>query len=363
MGHLIPLTELAKQLAHRHNFSITLILPTIGPASMAMKSVLDRLPETITSILLSPVNLDDQPKDAKGETRISIAMVRSLPYLREELKRITSSKRVAAFIIDLFGTDAFDVVNEFGIPPYVFFPCNANVLQLLLNLSSLHESFSGEFKDLPQPLCLPGCVPMPGTELIPPLQDKKDDAYMWFLHHSRRYSLAEGKQPGIPTIYPVGPVTSSSSIGRDFDDASGCLQWLDNQPLESVLYVSFGSFGFLSYEQMVELAYGLEISGQRFLWVVKCPAAPTVDASLSKQMSTDPFNFLPDGYLNRIHGSGFLVPSWAPQIQILNHGSTGGFLSHCGWNSTTTIRCKNFHLISGDKIVMRFISARPGTCY
>ncbi|KAI3940013.1 hypothetical protein MKW98_029789 [Papaver atlanticum] len=354
MGHLIPLTELAKQLVHHHNFSITLILPTIGPPSMAMKSVLDQLPETISYILLSPVSLDDQPKDAKGETRISIAMVRSLPYLSEELKRITSSKRVAAFVIDLFGTDAFDVANEFGIPPYIFFPCNANVLQLLLNLSSLHESYSGEFKDLPQPLCLPGCVPMPGTELIPPLQDKKDDAYMWFLHHARRYSLAEGilvntfvdlessvlkelmaeKQPGMPTIYPVGPITSRSSIDKDFDDASGCLQWLDNQPLESVLYVSFGSFGFLSYEQMIELAYGLEMSGHRFLWVVKCPAAATIDASLSKQMSTDPFDFLPDGYLHRINGLGFLVPLWAPQIQILNHGSTGGFLSHSGWNST-----------------------------
>ncbi|MCL7044704.1 hypothetical protein MKW94_009454 [Papaver nudicaule] len=338
MGHLIPLTELAKRLVRDHNFSVSFLIPSDGSPSIAIKSVLDELPETITYTFLSPVNFDDQPEDVNIETIISLTVVRSLPYLREELKRIMSSKHVVALVVDLFGTDAFDVAKEFGIPPYIFFLCTANVLQLLFHLSSLHESYSGEFKDLPQPLSLPGCVPIPGVELLAPLQDKKNDAYKWFLHHSRRYSLAEGilvntfidlepnvlkvlmtEQPGIPPIYPVGPVTKSSSSNMS--------------PPESVLFVSFGSGGNLPYEQLIELAYGLEMSEQKFVWVVKTPSA-TANASFFKHTSKDPFDILPDGYASRISGSGLLVPSWAPQMQILSHCSTGGFLSHCGWNST-----------------------------
>ncbi|PIA36893.1 hypothetical protein AQUCO_03200095v1 [Aquilegia coerulea] len=47
------------------------------------------------------------------------------------------------------------------------------------------------------------------------------------------------------------------------------LEWLDKQPPNFVLYVSFGTTASLSGDQIAELAIGLERSEQRFIWVLR----------------------------------------------------------------------------------------------
>jgi hydroquinone glucosyltransferase len=111
---------------------------------------------------------------------------------------------------------------------------------------------------------------------------------------------------------------------------------LDKQQPCSVLYVSFGSGGTLSLEQIVELALGLESSNHKFLWVARAPSSSSSSAayfSNSAQNDVDLSQFLPPGFMERTKEQGMVIPSWAPQIQILSHRSIGGFLSHCGWNS------------------------------
>ena len=112
------------------------------------------------------------------------------------------------------------------------------------------------------------------------------------------------------------------------------MRWLDNQPPSSVLFVSFGSGGTLSHDQLNELAFGLEMSGHKFLWVVRAPNKFSSSSYFSGLKKEDPVEYLPSGFLDRTRNQGLVVPSWAPQIEILGHDSIGGFLSHCGWSST-----------------------------
>ncbi|KAK2413889.1 hydroquinone glucosyltransferase [Trifolium repens] len=136
------------------------------------------------------------------------------------------------------------------------------------------------------------------------------------------------------SFFPVGPITQiGSSNNGDVVDELECLKWLKKQPQNSVLYVSFGSGGTLSQRQINELAFGLELSAQRFIWVLRAPSDSVSATYLEDAYSDDPLKFLPKGFLERTKEKGFILASWAPQVEILKQDSVGGFLSHCGWNS------------------------------
>ncbi|XP_021896985.1 hydroquinone glucosyltransferase-like isoform X2 [Carica papaya] len=208
------------------------------------------------------------------------------------------------------------------------------------------------FKDLPEPVILPGCTPLHGTDFPDSIQNRKSPMYKEFVKWSRRSLLATGmmvnsffeletktfkafmEEPDVPPIYPIGPMVRTGS-SKEVDE-SGCLKWLGEQPSESVLFVCFGSGGTLTQKQLTELAFGLEMSEQRFIWVVRNPNEKAKHGSYFIDDDEDgvDFHFLPDGFVERTKGSGLVVSSWAPQVEILSHGSTGGFLTHCGWNST-----------------------------
>lgn len=357
MGHLIPLTGLAHRLLHllHRRVFITFIIPTAaGSPVKPQNDILNAMPENVTSIFLPPVDLNDLPQDAAIETRISLTMTRSLPALRQtlaELTRDSTRKRPSALVVDIFGPPSFEIAKEFDISAYIFSTVSAMTLVTIFHVPLLDETLACEYRDLPEPLRFPGCVPVQGTDLPEPFLDKNSKVYKEDVELSKMFNLPKGilvnsfveLEPGAfkameegewckPDIFPVGPLIRTGSK-QQTDDGFECLKWLDKHPVGSVLFVSFGSGGTLSQKQLDELAFGLEQSGQRFLWVIKTPNEKANASYFSAEGHDDPVSFLPDGFMDRVGDRGLVVSCWAPQVEILSHGSTGGFLTHCGWNS------------------------------
>ncbi|KAL8489504.1 hypothetical protein ACS0TY_024936 [Phlomoides rotata] len=125
---------------------------------------------------------------------------------------------------------------------------------------------------------------------------------------------------------PFNPVTNPEERKNE-SSRHKCLKWLDSQGPNSVIFVSFGTTTTLPERQIQELAIGLENSKVRFIWVLRDADAGDVFADEFKRA------VLPIGFEERVRDRGIVERDWAPQLEILGHSSTGGFMSHCGWNS------------------------------
>uniref|UniRef100_A0A0E0E9H6 UDP-glycosyltransferases domain-containing protein n=1 Tax=Oryza meridionalis TaxID=40149 RepID=A0A0E0E9H6_9ORYZ len=131
---------------------------------------------------------------------------------------------------------------------------------------------------------------------------------------------------GVAIVLAVGPLHKLSPMNAGgslhLRPDRSCIEWLDTQATGSVLYVSFGSLASLDSNEFLEVAWGLESSGQPFLWVVR----PDLVKGLDKPS-------LPDGFERAVEGRGKVI-KWAPQQEVLAHHAVGGFWTHNGWNST-----------------------------
>ncbi|CAO1948332.1 unnamed protein product [Urochloa humidicola] len=360
-GHVLPMAELARRVVAHGEFTATLVTyANFISSAEGHSSTLASLPPSVSTAVLPEVPLDDLPAGSSVETRIYTIVERALPLLRDLLLSHLASSSfgggVAAFVPDLFGAWALPVAVELGIPGYVFRTTNLMVLHTVLHALELDRTTTCQFRDLPEPIRLPGCVPLRGADLPDPFQDRTDPTYCSVLEKAKRYLLADGfivntfdamehetiaafnelSRKGVyPPAYAVGPFVRTCSSG-DEKAERGCLRWLDEQPDTSVLYVCLGSGGTLSTEQTAELAAGLEASEQRFLWVVRFPSDKDGSASYfgTAGHGDDPLSYLPEGFVERTRGVGLCVPQWVPQVEVLSHRAVGGFLSHCGWNST-----------------------------
>ncbi|KDO61153.1 hypothetical protein CISIN_1g024869mg [Citrus sinensis] len=121
-----------------------------------------------------------------------------------------------------------------------------------------------------------------------------------------------------PKIYTIGPLNAqlkaripenTHSPNSLWGVDKSCIAWLENQPSQSVICISFGSVAVMSRDQLMEFWHGLVNSNKRFLWVIR------PDLVSGKDDETQ-------------------IPGELDKEEVLAHKAIGAFFTPSGWNST-----------------------------
>nr|GLL39245.1 anthocyanidin 3-O-glucosyltransferase 5-like [Ipomoea trifida] len=352
IGHIIPALLLANRLAAVNNVKVTVFVITTAN-SPTERQLLDS--SRLNIVQIPPVDISALiDANTKRLTQLCLLVRAALPGVRSALW----ARRLDALVVDFFCTEALPMADELNVSKkFIYVSTNARFTALTVYCPVLDKEIVGQYVEQEKGLEIPGCKPVRPEDVADPMLDRNDEQYREYLRVGGGFSMADGilmntwedidpvslkalrenetltKLLRRSPVYAVGPLTRNI----EERDSDGMIrQWLDKQPRESVLYVSFGSGGTLSGEQITELAWGIELSQQRFIWVVRPPSmhGPADAFFTTGQGADDMPNYLPEGFNTRTQKQGLVVSMWTEQALILKHPSTGGFLSHCGWNST-----------------------------
>ncbi|VVA27827.1 PREDICTED: anthocyanidin 3-O-glucosyltransferase [Prunus dulcis] len=356
VGHIVSTIEIAKQLVARdYQLFITILI---------MKLPFDKLftnTDPSISHRISFVNLPESHIDTQGlafTSFIKTFVQGHKTHVKDAVTKLlaeSAQAELAGFVIDMFCTPMINVADEFQIPSYLFFTSGAAGLGFWFQLQSLHDEQGKDVAEITgwdSELIVPSFINPVPAGVWPGMMREKEGATD-FIDFAARFrqtkgilintfrelephalrSLSDGK---FPPVYPVGPLLNLKSddghVGSDQSiQKSDILEWLDDQPPSSVVFLCFGSMGSFSEAQVKEIACALEKSRQRFLWSLRKPE-PKGKVGMPSDYA-DVKGVLPEGFLDRTAGIGKVI-GWAPQVAILAHLAVGGFVSHCGWNST-----------------------------
>ncbi|OMO89016.1 UDP-glucuronosyl/UDP-glucosyltransferase [Corchorus olitorius] len=334
VGHLKPIVKFAQLLIDRNDhLSIKFLI-----MKLPSDSTIDNYIESIASSSLSQqihfIHLPHQELMLESNSSFLYLFVENhKSYVKETIAKLiqpdstSSPTRLAGIVVDMFCFTMIDVAKEFDIPSYVFFTFGAGFLGLMLHCASLVDNQNKDFISVLEgsetELMVPCfACPVPAKVLPPTALDTE-----FGLNMARRlieaksiivntfeelefYALNSLVNEATPPIYPVGPILELEGGVGSSDETnvqnSDIINWLDQQPPSSVVYLCFGSKGYFNKDQVKEIACGLESSGFRFIWSLRL--VPTKDGQVTLPGEhTHLYQVLPDGFLERTAGTGLVV--------------------------------------------------------
>ncbi|WCJ20630.1 UDP-Glycosyltransferase superfamily protein [Euphorbia peplus] len=379
-GHLLPTFELCKHIASR-NFITTLVISS--DLSSSLPSSLRNYP------LLQVLEIPPFPPPPQQPPSSSDPMHHHLSHfshMAEAIQDLLSARSGSnsalplCAVVDVMMSWTSEILNKFQIPHVGFFTSGACSAAMELAvwkfriqnlnpgevrlLAGLPDSMAVTDSDLKRRPYAPhhgppptrsegggpgpgrpgrlglwkfGDPPTPGGQ--PPWLEGSGESMALMINTcdiiERPFIEYLSNQIGKP-VWGVGPLlpeqywksAGSNSIMHDHESRPNrrstiteeeVISWLDSKPRGSTLYVSFGTEVGPTMKEYPQLADALEASNRPFIWVIQPGAGRSGP---------------PRGLDKRVGERGLIIHGWAPQLLILSHKSTGGFLSHCGWNSS-----------------------------
>ncbi|XP_039144007.1 scopoletin glucosyltransferase-like [Dioscorea cayenensis subsp. rotundata] len=379
-GHMLPMLNMAKLFAcHDHRVRATILTTPANVTTLVKTITINSNSKIELALIPFPSTAAGLPLGCENLATISSHddlmpnFIQAVSMLTQPFEQILRELQPNVIITDAFIPWTIDITTKLGIPQIIshgtgFFPlCLSDIIQ---NYKP-HETLPAETKSFLVP-GIPHRVELlktqvldimkagkPMLDLLLKIKDTESRSYGVVVNsfyelepdYVQHYRTVMGRR-----AWHFGPVSLcnedviNSASATDDKDHDQCLHWLDEKQPRSVLYVCFGSLCAFSGDQLREIALGLEASNHAFIWVV--PKVVKRDEDM---------DWMPEGFEGRINiegKQGFIIRGWAPQLLILNHKAVGGFMTHCGWNSTLEGVCAGLPMITWPLFAEQFYNER-----
>nr|AUR26633.1 UDP-glucosyltransferase 73AH2 [Centella asiatica] len=367
-GHLIPMVDMAKLLTQRA-VNVTIITTprnatrsaaVIGRAiesGLPIRVLQVRFPSMAAGLPEGCENMEDVPSHD-----MFINFFKAIGMLQEPMEKLFEEIKPSpsCIISDKNVLWTAETAKRFQIPWIIFdgMSCFTQLCTHNIYTTSVHtsvpESEPFDVPGLPDRIQftnaqLPGLFrSSPVTEYRTRIREAEGGAHGVVINSFEELEkdyLNEFKKVRGDKVWSIGPLSlcnidnlDKAQRGSEASiDKHKCLEWLDSCEPGSVVYACLGSLSSLSPAQLMELALGLEAQAHPFIWVVK-----TIE---SKQKEIEKW-ISEEGFEERIKGRGLVIRGWALQVLILSHPAIGGFLTHCGWNSTMEGVCAGVPMVT-----------------